>query len=135
MGALFQKIEAMEFLFVAFTMPMIAVLVSLVFLPVVILAIPRLMMRHIDIVVPPTLHEIDRSAASIIFSAMLAPVFLMTRRYVQVDWLINDTDRRVPNHDRSCVNEFGLRKVSDVNVAIKARLAYGDRHTDIGCLC
>jgi len=129
------KSEAIEFLIVAFTMPLIAVFVSLVFLPAVILAILRLMMRHIDIVVPPVTHEIDRLAASIIFAAVLAPFFLMTGRHVQVDRLINNTGRSMPNHDGLCVNELGLRIIIDVNAAIKTRLADADRHTDIGCLC
>ena len=119
----------------ALTMPLIAVFVSLVFLPAVILAILRLMMRYIDIVVPPVTHEIDRLAARIVLTAVLAPFFLMAGRHVQVDRLVNNTGRSMPNHDGLCVNELGLRVVSDVNAAIKARLADADRHTDIGCLC
>ena len=116
-------------------MPLFALSVSLVFLSAVILAMTRLILRYIDIVVPPVTHEIDRSAAGIIFVAVLAPFFLMTRRHVQVDRLINDTCRSVPDYDGLCVNEFGLRIVSDVNAAIKTRLADADKHTDIGCLC
>ena len=129
------KIEAIELLIVAFTMPLIAVFVSLVVLPAVILAMTCLILRYIDIIIPPVPHEIDRLAASIIFAAVLAPFFLMTRRHVQVDRLINNTGRSVPDHDGLCVNEFGLRIVSDVNAAIKTGLAYADGHTDIGCLC
>jgi hypothetical protein len=103
-------------------------------LSVVILAIPRLMMRYIDIVVPPITHEIDRPAASIIFAAVLAPFFLMTRRYMHVDRLINNAGRRGLNHNGPCINKLGLRCVSYVNAAIKARLADADRHTNIGCL-
>ena len=116
-------------------MPLIALFVSLVLLPVMILAITRLMMRHVYIVVPTITHEIDRLAASVIFAAVLAPVFLMTRRYVQVDWLVSSTSRSMPDLNGSCVNEFWLRIVSDVNAAIKTRLADADRHTDISCLC
>jgi len=129
------KSEAIGLLIVAFTMPLIAVFVSLVFLPAVILAMTRLILRYIDIIVPPITHEIDRLAASIIFAAVLAPFFLMARRHVQVHRLINNTGRSMPNHDGLCVYEFGLRKVSDVNAAIKTGLADADRHTDIGCLC
>jgi hypothetical protein len=129
------EIEAIELLIVAFTMPMIAVFVSLVFLPAVILGISRLMLRYIDIIVPPVTNEIDRLAAGIIFAAVLAPVLLMTRRHVQVHRLINNAGRHGSNHDGSRVNEFGLREASDVNASIKTGLADADRHTDIGCLC
>jgi hypothetical protein len=37
------------------------------------------------------------------------------------------------NHDGSCVNDLGLRSVSDVNAAIKAGLADAERHTDTRC--
>ena len=124
-------------------MPLITVFVSLIIvlfvsLAIVLfvsLAISRLVLRHIDIVVPPITHEIDRLAAGVIFAAVLFPVFFMSGRYVQVDWLGNTTGSSLSNHDGSCVNEFWLRKVSDVNVTIKAGLADADRHADIGCLC
>jgi hypothetical protein len=85
----------------------------------------RLMMRHIDIVVPFVAHEIDRSSASIMFLTVLAPVFLMTRRYVQINRLY-DIAWRGSNHDGFWVNEFRLRSVSNVNAPIKARLAGTD---------
>jgi len=119
---------------VAFAMPLFAVFVSLVFLSSVILSVPRLVLRHIDIIVPPVTHEIDRLSASIIFAAVFAPFLLMTRRHVQVDRLIDNAGRRMPDHDGLCVNEFRSRIVSNVNAAIKTRLADADRHTDIGCL-
>jgi len=123
------------YLVVSFTLPVIALSVSLVFFPAVIFAMLRLIMRHIDIIVPTIPHEIDRLAAGVIFAAVLAPFFLMTWGYVQVDWLVNSTGRSLPDHDGSCVNEFGLRGVSDVNAAIKARPADAYRHADIGCPC
>jgi len=123
-------------------MPLIAVFVSLIillFMSLTILlfvsfAVSRLVLRHIDIVVPPITHEIDRLAASVIFAAVLFPFFFMSRRYVQVDWRGNTTNSSPPNHDGPCVNEFWLRIVSDVNATIKARLADADRHADICCL-
>ena len=116
-------------------MPLITVFVSLIILPFVFLAVSRLVLRHIDIVVPPITHEIDGLAASIVFAAVLFPVFLMAWRYVQVDWLGNTTATSLPNYYRLCVNELWLRKVPNVNVAIKARLADADRHADICCMC
>ena len=116
-------------------MPVIAVFVSLAMLPAFTLAVTLLIMRHIDIIIPPIADEIDRLAASIIFAAVFAPFFLMTRRYVQIDWLSYNVNRCGPNNDWFCVNKFRPRIVSDVNAAIKAGLADADRHTDIGGLC
>lgn len=116
-------------------MPVISLFMSLVLLFSVILAMTRLIIRNIDIIIPLVTHEIDRSVTSIIFTAVLAPFFLMTGRDVQVSWLINNTGRRSLNHDGFRVNELGLRKVSNVNTAIEAGLADADGHADIGCLC
>jgi len=122
-----------RFLIVAFAMPMIAIFVSLALLSAMflvmllgVLRIACLVVRNVDIVVPSIFYEIDRVAAGIVFAAVLAPVLRMTGRYVQIDWLINDTDRRMPNHDGSCVNEFGLGKTPDVNAAVKAGLGDTD---------
>ena len=103
-------------------MPMLAALLSLVMLAAIFLRITCLLMRHIDIIVPSVFNKIDRSAACIIFGAMLAPLFLMSGRHVHINRLINDTNRRCVNNDRSCVNEFGLGKTPDVNAAVKAGL-------------
>jgi hypothetical protein len=114
-------------------MSILGVFISLVMLSAIFLRITCLLMRNIDIVVPSIFYEIDRVAAGIVFAAVLAPVLLMTGRYVQIDRLINDTSRGGPNHDRSCVNDFGLGKTPDVNAAVKAGLSDTDRHPDIGC--
>ncbi len=120
----------------ALAVSMVAVFLVLVMLAALILAMPMtcLILRHINIVVPPVTHEIDRLAASIVFAAVFAPVFLVTGGHMKVDGLMNNTDRRGVNHDGLCVNEFGLRIVPDINTAVEARLADTDRHTDIGCL-
>jgi hypothetical protein len=95
----------------------------------------RMVLRHIDIFVPPVAHEIDRSAAGIIAVAVSAPVFRMTGRHAHVDRLIDNAGWHGPDHDGSRVNELRLRIVSDVDAAIKAGLADTDGHTDIGSVC
>lgn len=120
-------------------MSMIAVLVfTVVFVAVFLAVLPGLMcliMGYICFVVPFIAYEIDGAAASVIFEAVLTPVFLMTGRYMHVDRLINDTDRRGLNYDWMCVNDLRLRKVPDVDATVKARLADTDRHADIGGVC
>jgi hypothetical protein len=119
----------------ALAMPVLAVFMSLVMLSAMLLRITCLLMRYIDIVVPSVFYKIDGAAAGIVFAAVLAPVLLMTGRHVHVKGLINDTDRYGMNHDRSCVNEFGLGKTPYVNAAVKAGLGDTDRHPDIGGVC
>ena len=119
----------------ALAMPIFAVFVSFVMLSAIFLRITCLLMRHIDIVVPVVFYKIDRTAAGIVFAAVLAPVLRMTGRYVHIYWLINDTDRCGMNYDRSCVNEFRPGKTPNVNAAVKAGLGDTDRHTDIGGVC
>jgi len=63
-------------------------------------------MRHIDIMIPPFLHEIDRVATRIILGAMFAPVLGMAGGHVQVEWWRGDNrghgldDDRLGEEDR-----------------------------------
>jgi hypothetical protein len=118
----------------ALAVTMFAVFMSLFMFSAIFLRITYLLMRHIHIIVPFFLYEIDRVAAGIVFAAVLALVFRMTGRYMHINWLINNTDRYGMNYDRSCVNEFRLGKTPNVNAAVKAGLGDTDRHTDIGCV-
>jgi hypothetical protein len=109
------------------TMIAVAVIIS-------ILLGTRMVLRHIDILVPFVAHEIDGVAAGIISVAVTAPVLRMAGRDSQVDRLSNDNGRR-PNHDGSRVDDFRLGKASDVYAAVKARLADADGHTHVGGIC
>jgi hypothetical protein len=42
--------------------------------------------RHVFVVVPIVSHKVDRPTAGVVLRAVLAPVFLVARRHVQVDW-------------------------------------------------
>lgn len=120
----------------ALAMPMIVFVLFPVMFPVMLVVVPlpmtRLILGYINVIIPSIAHEIDGAATGIILGAVLAPVFLMTGRYVQVDRLIDNPGRSCMNHDGFCVDNFRLRIISDVNVAIKAGLADTDRHPDIG---
>jgi hypothetical protein len=93
-----------------------------------------MVLRHIDIPIPPVAYEIDGVTAGIVSVAVPAPVFRMTGRDAHVDRL-SDDDRRRPNHDRSRVQDLRLWKASDVYAAIKARLADADGQAHIGGIC
>jgi hypothetical protein len=100
----------------------------------VLLAMVRLVLRHIYVIIPSVFYEIDGAAACIIFGAMLAPLLLVTGRHVHIDWLINDTGGCGLYHDGSCINDFRLGEIPDINSTIKAGLANTDRNTDISCM-
>jgi hypothetical protein len=119
----------MVILVVASVVSMIAVAVI-----IAILLGTRMVLRHIDIIVPLIAHEIDGVTAGIVSITVSAPVFRMAGRDSQVDRLSNDNGRR-PNHDGSCIYDFRLRKASDVYAAIEAWLADADGHTHIGGIC
>jgi len=122
----------------ALAVPMIVFVLFPSLFPVMFVVVPlpmtRLILGHIYVIVPSIAHEIDGAATGIILGAVLAPVFLMAGRYVQVDRLIDNPCRSCMNHDGFCVNEFRLRIISDVNAAIKAGLTDTDRHPDICCM-
>ena len=56
------------------TMPMTAVVIA-----------ATAVTRHVFVVVPVVSHKVDRPTASVVLRAVLAPVFLVARRHVQVD--------------------------------------------------
>ena len=41
--------------------------------------------RHVSVVIPAVLHEIDAAAARIVFTAMLTPVLGMAWRHAQIE--------------------------------------------------
>lgn len=117
--------------------PAVAVIAPFAFAVLIALVLsmaldPRLLMRHIDILVPLLAHEVDRLAAGIIFAAVLFPILGMTGRYVQIDRFLDDMNRRRPDHDGLSINHLRPRCVPDVKAAVKARLADAYGHPDIG---
>jgi len=72
------------------TVPFAFVMVFVMSVPMPrVVVIPAIMSvtRDVFVVVPVIAHEVDRSAAGIVLGTMLAPVLLVPRRDVQVDWL------------------------------------------------
>ena len=107
-----------------FTATMIATAFMTVFFAIV---------RHIDIVVPVIAHEIDGAAAGVVFSAVFVPVFIVARWYPEVKW--RPCHRYWLNHDGLGINNCWSRKITDIDVAIKAGLADCNRNTDISSHC
>jgi hypothetical protein len=120
----------------ALAVPMIVFVLFSSMFPIVFFTVPlpvtRLILGHVHVIVPFVLDEIDGAATGIILGAVLAPVFLMTGRYVHVDGLIDNTGGNRMNHDGLRVDDLRLRIIVDVNAAIESGLADTDRNPDIG---
>ena len=87
--------------------------------------------RDIHFVVPVILHEIDWPVTGVIFMAVFAPVFGVTRRHMEIRR--PDADGRALDDDGIAVDQSGLRiGIADVDAAIKTGLADGDRDADVG---
>jgi hypothetical protein len=129
-------------LIAALVMPMIALFVSFLvslfvsffMFTTIFLSMMLLIIRHVSFIVPPVLYEIDRAATGIVFGAVLTPMLFMTGRYMHINRLIYDSGGHRLNYDGFCINEFGLRRVSDVNAAIETGLTDADRNSNISCV-
>ena len=117
------------------TLPVFLTPVIILMVPVLIVAIRivramlALIARYIFPVVPVVVDKIDRLAAGVVFVAMFAPVFGITRRHVQIDGL--RVGVAAFNHFGLAIDHLRLRVPSDIDAAIKPGLADSDR--DIRC--
>lgn len=106
--------------------------VSVAIMPVIAVSVSLLVSRYIHVVIPLVSYEIDRPATSTIFMTMFTPMFLVTRRHVQVDWSMHRR-HRTDDH-RLRIDNLWSREVSNIDLPIKAWLADADRHAYVGSL-
>jgi hypothetical protein len=118
-------------LYIPLYVPSIVLTLAPVLLPPMLFTVTR----DIDVVVPVVAHKVDRAAASIIFSAVLAPFFFMSGGHMQVHRFLYNVMRCRLNHNGPWKYESWLRKIPDIEAAIKTRLANTDRNTNISGLC
>jgi hypothetical protein len=105
---------------VSMSMPVVTVII-------VVMSIPR----HIFVVVPIIPYEVDRSAACTILPTMLVPVFLMSRRNVQVDRLHCNMLRRSLDDNGLCEHDRRPRNIADINLTVETGLTDADGHAYI----
>lgn len=94
--------------------------------------VPLPVLRNVDIAVPSVLYEIDGPAAGIVLMAMLAPIFRVTGRNVQVDGFFHDRAVRRPNYDGPPVDDLRRGEIADVDVAVKTGLPHTDGYAYVG---
>ena len=89
-------------------------------------------LRHIDVVVPAVLNEVDLTTAGIVLRAVTAPVALVARLHVEVYGRLAHILRVLLHHHGLLVDHRRGRRVAQIDLAIEAGLANIDGNTDIG---
>jgi hypothetical protein len=89
-------------------------------------------MGDIDIIVPLVLHEIDGPVAGVVLAAVLAPFLLVPGGHMEVYRLMGPMYGNGPGQDRLGVNQLGPGNSPDINLAVKAGLAYAYGYIDVG---
>ena len=98
---------------------MIAVVVVVVVAVVVVVVV----VVNVFLVVPVIAYEIDGPPAGVIFAAMLLPVFLVARTYVQIHrWSLGVLGRG-RNDDWLRVDHWRARVAADVDLPVEAGLS------------
>ena len=110
----------------AFAIPL-ATMAIVIAMSVTFVSMPLLVFRHIDIVVPIIAYEIDRPVAGIVFITMLLPLFLVSRRNMEINWRRRrHTHMGGNDHNGIGIDELWPWNVSDVDLAIKTGLTDTD---------
>lgn len=105
-------------------------------MPTALVSVTRPIFWYIDLIIPSVFDEIDGPATGVILITMLAPLFCVSRRNMQIDRRrYMHAHRHRTDHNRGGVNDLGSGIVSDIDLAIESRLTDADRDADIGGLC
>lgn len=83
-----------------------------------------LIARNILAVIPVIFHKIDSLTASVVFTTIFAPMLGMAGGHAQINrWAVQ---RHPPDYHRLAIDYLWLRVITDVDPAIKSRLANAD---------
>jgi hypothetical protein len=102
----------------------------IVMTPHVLIAIAR----SINLTIPVVADEIYRAAAGVIHAAITTPVARMLKRNMQVHRSHCDAVRRL-NDYRPGIEQLRRRVISDINTAVKIRVADIKRYADTDICC
>ena len=102
---------------------LVPVMIIIMHVTPVILAVTMnfLVTRNVIAVVPVVLHKEDSLAAGVVLAAVLAPVFGLTRRYMQINR--RSIRRYLLDCYRLTINDLRLRIVTEVEATIVVGLA------------
>lgn len=92
--------------------------------------VTSLIARDVFTLVPAILHKVDAFAAGVVLAAMLAPVFGMSGRYMQINGIARHRHRI--NHDRLAVYQLRTPEIANIDTSVIAGLSEIDIDVDIG---
>lgn len=115
--------------------PMVVTVTMMIVTVIATIVIPALTMmfliaRNIFTLIPVVLNKIDSLAARVICAAMLAPIFGMPWRNTHIDW--SAVRFRPLDIHRLPVYKLWPWVITDIDLAIKSRLANSYRHSNVG---
>lgn len=114
----------MVMLLVTFIMMVIPVLVS--FMVPITFTFMFMMAGRISLLVPCILDEIDRSAAGIVFAAMLVPVLFMSGWHPQIDWLYLLAGRGLVGNNRFAEYDVWSGRIANFDATVEPGFADAD---------
>ena len=83
-------------------------------------------MGDVSIGVPIMPDEVDRLTAGVVLAAVMAPIALVARAYMQIDRRRQHATLNAYADHRRAIDEAGRRRVADIHASVKARVAQAD---------
>ena len=124
---------------VVMIMIMIMVVIMVVIVPTIMVASAILVMmlvaRYVFMLVPVVPDEVHGPPAGVVLSAVPCPMLLVARRHMKIYRLIGK--RGIPvNHNGTRIHQrWGLRYITDIDLAEKSGLADVDGYSEVGGHC
>lgn len=109
----------------------VSIPMSMTMTMVPVLIVVMLVPRDVFVVVPIVSYKVDRPAACAVLRTMFVPVFLVSRRDVQVYRRCRNILRRSRNHDGLRIDDRRPRDIADIDLPIETRLADADGYANI----
>ena len=107
-----------------------AIMIASMIVTPLVTAMLCLITWHILAVIPAILHKIDTFAAGIVFAAVLAPVFCVARRDMQIYRLA--LDRCAINYPWLAINQLRATEITDILRPVITWMPDIDGYVDIG---
>jgi len=110
----------------------IAIVIVVMILAVVAVIIPMFVamvftiVGNVSIGVPVMSDEVNRLAAGVIFTAMVAPIALISWAHMEIDRRRQYGAMNAYAHDGRAIDEAGRRRVADIHPSVKSGVAQID---------
>jgi hypothetical protein len=95
------------------------------------LAMPFLILRNVNAVVPVIVYEVDTLGTRAVLVAVLGPISRVSGWNMKIDGRANHTYHGFDD-DRLRIDQFRMGKIANFDSTVKPRLADRNRNADIG---